>query len=162
MRSFAKLEIMPTVEIENIAKLSEFVGREVAASDWFEITQAHINQFADATEDRQWIHVDEQRAAAESPFKTAIAHGFLTVSLLSHLAETAMSVRNVRMGVNYGFNRVRFVAPVAAGSRIRGRFNLMAIEEITGGLQAVWNVVIERENHEKPACVAEWIVRYYD
>ncbi len=153
---------MPTVKIESIAKLTEFIGREVAASEWFEISQARINLFADATEDKQWIHVDEKRAAAESPFKTAVAHGFLTVSLLAHLAETAMSVGNVKMAVNYGFNRVRFVAPVAAGSRIRARFDLLAIEEISGGAQAVWNVTIERENQEKPACVAEWIVRYYN
>lgn len=148
--------------IESVAKLSEFVGREVAASDWFEVSQERINLFADATEDRQWIHVDAARAARESPFKTAIAHGFLTVSLLSHLAETATSVGAVKMAVNYGFNRVRFVAPVAAGLRIRARFGLLAIEEITGGAQAIWNVTVERENEEKPACIAEWIVRYYN
>lgn len=152
---------MPTVEIESIAKLSEFVGREVAASGWIVVSQERINQFAEATEDQQWIHVDHERAAAESPFKTTIAHGFLTVSLLSRMAETAMRVGGVKMGVNYGFDRVRFVSPVPAGARIRARFVLTKIEAIDGGAQAVWNATIELENNLKPACVADWIVRYY-
>lgn len=153
---------MPIVEIESIAELGDFVGREVAFSEWFEITQERINLFAEATDDFQWIHVDEKRAAHESPFETTVAHGFLTVSLLVKLAETAMRVRNVKIGLNYGFNRVRFVAPVLSGSRIRARFALASIEEINGGAQAIWNATIERENLEKPACVAEWIVRYYN
>lgn len=153
---------MPTVEIESIAKLSEFVGREVAASDWIVVSQERINQFAEATEDQQWIHVDRERAAAESLFKTTIAHGFLTVSLLSRMAETAMNVAGVRMGVNYGFDRVRFVSPLPAGARIRARFVLAKIEAINGGAQAIWNATIERENQTKPVCTAEWIVRYYN
>src|SRR5262249_1781925 len=118
--------------------------------------------FAAATEDRQWIHLDPERAALESPFKVTIAHGFLTLSLLSELGKRAMSVNGVRMGINYGLNRVRFVAPVPSGSRIRGRFTLSAIEAIKGGPQATWKVDVEREGGEKPCCVAEWLVRYYE
>ncbi len=152
---------MPLTEIESVAKLNEHAGQEVAASDWLEVTQERINQFAEATDDRQWIHVDPERAARESPFKQPIAHGFLTLSLLSELMRLAVSVGGVRMGINYGLNRVRFVAPVPAGSRIRGRFTLSGLEEIKGGVQATWNVTVEREGGDKPCCVAEWLVRYY-
>jgi acyl dehydratase len=148
-------------EVESVAKLGEFVGREVALSEWVEVSQARINAFAEATEDRQWIHVDPERAARESPFEGAIAHGFLTLSLLSELMRLAVSVGGVRMGINYGLNRVRFVAPVPAGSRIRGRFTLSALEEIKVGVEAVWKVSVEREGGDKPCCVAEWLVRYY-
>ena len=147
--------------IESIAKLSEHVGTEVAVSDWFAVTQERINEFAEATEDRQWIHTDPERAARESPFQQPIAHGFLTLSLFSELMKMAMSVDGVRMGVNYGLNRVRFIAPVPAGSRIRGRFTLKALEEIKGGAQGVWEVTVERDGGEKPCCAAEWLVRYY-
>ncbi len=152
---------MPLTEIESVAKLHEHVGQEVATSDWLEVTQERINQFAEATEDRQWIHVDPERAARESPFKQPIAHGFLTLSLLSELMRLAVSVGGVRMGLNYGLNRVRFVAPVPAGARIRGRFTLSELEEIKGGAQATWNVTVEREGGDKPCCAAEWLVRYY-
>ena len=153
---------MPVTEIESVARLREHLGQEVAVSEWLEVTQERINQFAEATEDRQWIHVDPERAARESPFKTTIAHGFLTLSLLSRLAMQTMSVGGVRMGINYGLNRVRFVSPVPAGSRIRGRFSLAALEETSGGVQATWNAVVEREGGgDKPCCVAEWLVRYY-
>ena len=152
---------MPVTQIESIAALRDQVGREVATSDWLEVSQERINQFAESTEDRQWIHVDPERAARESPFKETIAHGFLTLSLLSELGKRAMSVGGVRMGINYGLNRVRFVSPVPAGSRIRGRFTLATVEEIKGGVQATWNVTVERDGSEKPCCVAEWLVRYY-
>jgi acyl dehydratase len=151
---------MPT-EIENVGKLGELVGREVALSEWLEVSQERIDQFAEATEDRQWIHTDPERAARESPFKETIAHGFLTLSLLSELMRLAVSVKGVRMGLNYGLNRVRFVSPVPAGSRIRARLTLSALEEIAGGAQATWGVKVEREGGEKPCCVAEWLVRYY-
>jgi len=147
--------------IESVAKLKELVGQEVAVSDWFAVTQERINEFAEATEDRQWIHTDPERAARESPFKEPIAHGFLTLSLLSELLKRSMSVSGVRMGINYGLNRVRFIAPVPAGSRIRGRFSLMALEEIKGGAQGTWNVTVERDGGDKPCCAAEWLVRYY-
>ena len=152
---------MPLTEIESIAKLKEYAGQEVATSDWLEVPQERINQFAEATEDRQWIHVDPERAARESPFKGPIAHGFLTLSLLSELMRLAVSVGGVRMGINYGLNRVRFVAPVPAGSRIRGRFALSEVKEIKGGVQATWSVTVEREGGDKPCCAAEWLVRYY-
>ena len=149
------------IEIESVEKLGELVGREVAVSEWVEVSQARIDAFAEATEDRQWIHTDPERAGRESPFKGTIAHGFLTLSLLSELMRLAVSVGGVRMGINYGLNRVRFVAPVPAGSRVRGRFKLAALEEIRGGAQATWEVTVEREGGVKPACVAEWLVRYY-
>ena len=152
---------MPATQIPSLMELETYLGREVAVSDWFDVTQERINMFAEATEDRQWIHTDPERAAGESPFKETIAHGFLTLSLLSVLGKSAMSVEGVRMGINYGLNRVRFVSPVPAGSRIRGRFTLAAVEQISGGTQATWKVTVEREGSEKPCCVAEWLVRYY-
>ena len=153
---------MSATQIESPAALREHVGREVAVSDWLEVTQERINLFAEATEDRQWIHTDPERASRESPFGQTIAHGFLTLSLLSELGRMAMSVGGVRMGINYGLNRVRFVAPVPAGSRIRGRFKLAALEETKGGVQATWEVTVEREGGNKPSCVAEWLVRYHE
>ncbi len=152
---------MPLREIESLARLAELVGQEVAVSDWFEVTQERINQFAEATLDLQWIHIDPERAARESPFKGTIAHGFLTLSLLSAITKKAISIPGVRMGINYGLNRVRFVSPVPAGAQIRGRFKLTAIEEIEGGVQATWGVTVERDGGDKPSCVAEWLVRYY-
>jgi acyl dehydratase len=137
------------------------VGQEVAVSNWLEVSQERINQFAEATGDKQWIHVDPVRAATESPFRTTIAHGFLTMSLLSALLRDAMQFTGLRMAINYGVNRVRFMSPVLAGSRIRARVTLQAVEDITGGFQVTWLVTIDRENAEKPACVAEWLVRYY-
>ena len=153
---------MPVTQIESIAQLAEYVGQEVAVSDWLEVSQERINRFAETTDDRQWIHVDPERAARESPFKQTIAHGFLTLSLLSALYQRAMSVGGVRMGINYGLDRVRFVSPVPAGSRIRGRFALSTLTDIRGGVQAAWNVTVERDGGDKPCCVAEWLVRYYD
>ena len=153
---------MPLTQIESIAALRNYVGHEVAVSEWLDVSQERINQFAEATEDHQWIHVDPERAARESPFKETIAHGFLTLSLLSELGKRAMSVGGVRMGINYGLNRVRFVSPVPAGSRIHGRFTLASLEEIKGGVQATWNVTVQCEGRDKPCCVAEWLVRYYE
>src|SRR5215216_5128725 len=147
-----------TTEIESVARLGELVGREVGVSEWVSVSQGRIDAFAETTEDRQWIHTDPERAARESPFKTTIAHGFLTLSLLSELGRTALSVNGVRMGINYGLNRVRFVSPVPAGSRVRGRFVLAALEEIEGGAQAAWGVTVEREGAGKPCCIAEWLV----
>ncbi len=152
---------MPVTEIESVAGLGEHVGREVAVSDWLEVSQERINQFAEVTEDRQWIHTDPERVARESPFEGTIAHGFLTLSLLSELTKRAMSVGGVRMGINYGLNRVRFVSPVPAGAHIRARFTLSALEEIEGGAQATWGVTVERDGGDRPCCVAEWLVRYY-
>lgn len=149
---------MITIDINTIR---DRIGQELAVSDWREITQAHINQFADATGDHQWIHVDPARAAAESPFKTTIAHGFLTLSLISALMRDALQFSGLRMAINYGANRVRFVSPVPSGSRVRGRFTPAAVEDVSGGVQITWQVTVERESGEKPCLVAEWLVRYY-
>src|SRR3989442_1699520 len=149
------------VDIPDIAALRERLGQELAVSDWLEVTQQRIDQFAEATDDRQWIHVDPARAASESPFKRTIAHGFLTLSLVSALARQAMSFGGVRMAINYGVNRVRFVSPVPAGSRIRGRFTPAAVDAAGGGVQVTWSVTIEREHADKPCAVIEWIVRHY-
>jgi acyl dehydratase len=149
------------VDIPDIAALSERLGEEVAVSDWVEVTQARIDQFAEATDDRQWIHIDPVRAAAESPFKTTIAHGFLTLSLVSVLTRRAMSFSGIRMAINYGVNRVRFVSPVPSGSRIRGHFTPVAVKRAGDAVQVTWAVTIEREHSDKPAATVEWIVRYY-
>ena len=145
----------------DVAELSTCVGEEIGVSEWIEITQERITQFAEATEDRQWIHVDPARAATESPFKTTIAHGFLTLSLVSVMLRKAITITGVRMAINYGSNRVRFVAPVPSGSKVRGRFVLAGMEETGGGVQATWSIIVEREGEQNPACVAEWLVRYY-
>jgi len=144
----------------DVRTLRDRVGQEIAVSDWTVITQERINQFADATGDHQWIHVDQARAK-ESPFHTTIAHGFLTLSLISALLRGAVNPTGLRMAINYGLNRVRFIAPVPSGSRIRGRFTLANIEDTGGAIQATWNATIERDGGDKPVCVAEWLVRYY-
>ena len=152
---------MPAREITSLEELRSLVGQEVAVGDWFEVTQDRINQFAEATGDHQWIHLDAERAKTESPYGTTIAHGFLTLSLISTLVRGAMQFNNLRMAINYGANRVRFIAPVPSGSRIRGRFTPASVEEAGGGVQVTWQATVEREGGDKPCCVAEWIVRYY-
>lgn len=142
-------------------EFAQWLGREVALSDWLEITQDRIDRFAEAIGDHQWIHVDRERAARESPFRTTIAHGFLTLSILSKLFEESVDVVGRRMGVNYGLNRLRFTSPVPAGSRVRARFTLGALEPIDGGAQTTWNVAVEREAADRPALVAEWLTRHY-
>ena len=134
-----------------------------AVSRWFDITQAAINTFADVTHDPQFIHVDPERAAAETPFGGTIAHGFLTLSLLSAMAEDALpGVDNLRMGINYGFNKVRFLSPVPSGARVRGHFTLAEREEKQPGEHTIiFNVIVEIEGAEKPALAADWIVRHY-
>lgn len=146
---------------QTLAELAELVGQEVAVSDWLTITQEQVNLFAQATGDHQWIHVDVERAK-EGPFGAPIAHGFLTLSLLPRLLEGSMDVRETRMGVNYGLNKVRFTAPVPVGSRVRARTKLLEARPIDkGGYQMTWNVTIEIEGSDKPACVAESITRRY-
>jgi acyl dehydratase len=149
------------VNITDVRSLRDRIGEEIAVGDWFEVSQARIDRFAEATGDAQWIHVDPVRAAAESPFKTTIAHGFLTMSLLSSLIRDAMTFHGLRMAINYGMNRMRFVAPVPAGSRIRARFTPVSVEDASGSVQVTWQATIDREHSDKPCCVAEWIVRYY-
>lgn len=148
--------------MNDITQLYQRVGEEVGVSPWFEVGQARIDQFASAIVDPQWIHIDPERAKRESPYGGTIAHGFLTLSLLSHLLESTFDVSNRKMGVNYGLNRVRFTDAVPAGSRIRARFVLSKFEEIKGGKQLTWGVTVEREGSEKPVCVAEWVTRQYD
>jgi acyl dehydratase len=152
---------MPKTEFKSMEALRENIGREVAVGDWLTVTQEQINMFAEATGDYQWIHLDEKRAAAESPYGTTIAHGFLTLSLLPRIMGETIKLPPAKMAVNYGLNRVRFAAPVPAGKRIRPRVTLLAVEEVKGGFQLNWKVVIEVEGSEKPACIAETLSRQY-
>jgi acyl dehydratase len=145
---------------DTFSDLQALLGQQVATSDWITVTQERIDQFAQATGDHQWIHVDPERAKA-GPFGTTIAHGFLTLSLLPEMSASAMEVRGTRMGVNYGLNKVRFPAPVPAGSRLRGHFKLIGYEEIAGGAQITMEVTMEREGSTKPVCVAESLARRY-
>jgi acyl dehydratase len=149
------------LDIADIGSLRNRIGQEIAVSDWLDVTQERIDGFAAATEDRQWIHVDAARAAAESPFGTTIAHGFLTLSLVSVLARRAMAFGDLRMAINYGVNRVRFVSPVPSGARVRGRFTPLAVDDVADGVQVTWGITVEREGGTKPCSVVEWIVRYY-
>jgi acyl dehydratase len=152
---------MDKVVIEGIPPLRALVGKEVVVSDWFEVTQQRIDEFAQATGDFQWIHVDVERARKESVYGTTIAHGFLTLSLLSCFLVESIEMRGVKMGVNYGLNRVRFTGPVPSGSRVRAHFVLGVVEDIKDGVQMTWNVSVEREGEEKPVLVAEWLTRRY-
>ena len=145
---------------DSLADLAACAGQEVVVSDWFTVTQQHIDQFADATGDHQWIHVDAERAKT-GPFGTTIAHGYLTLSLLAGFSMRSFEVRGVSMGINYGLNKVRFMAPVPSGSRLRVRIALLGSEPIERGLQMAWKCTIEREGQEKPVCVAEPLSRLY-
>ena len=145
---------------ERLADLQPLVGQEIAVSDWITVSQERIQLFADATGDHQWIHLDVERAK-QGPFGTTIAHGFLTLSLLPEMSASAFEVRDTRMGVNYGLNKVRFPAPVPSGSRLRGRFTLLSFEPLEGGAQLTVEVSMEREGSAKPVCVAESLARRY-
>ena len=144
-----------------LADLRSRVGHEIGASDWLTIDQARIDAFADATGDHQWIHVDVERATRETSFGATIAHGFLTLALVSALTRNVLTVEGLRMTINYGCNRVRFVSPVPSGSRVRARVTLGAIEDAKDSTQATWHVTVERDGGDRPCLVAEWIVRYY-
>jgi len=144
----------------SVTQLRDRVGEEVGVSPWLEIDQARIDRFAEAIDDPQWIHVDPERAKS-GPFGGTIAHGFLTLSLLSHLIESTFSFDDRKMGVNYGLNKVRFTAPLPAGSRVRARFVLGSWERKGDMIQTIWNVTMEREGSDKPVLVAEWIGRSY-
>lgn len=152
---------MPPVVVETLQSLKDLVGGELALTEWFTVTQERIDQFAEATEDRQWIHVDRERARRESPYGTTIAHGFLTLSLLGHLIKQVVEVRGARMAVNYGLNRVRFPSPVRAGSQVRAHVSLQSFKEIPEAVNATFLISVEGRGLDKPCCVAEWIVRYY-
>lgn len=153
---------MARITIRNLDELRQWVGSEVAVSDWLQVDQARIDRFAAASGDHQWIHVDPARAMAESPFGTTIAHGFLTLALIPHMMMETLDLQGGRMSLNYGLNRVRFPAPVRCGDRLRTRFTLAGLEDIPGGLQLTWHAVVEIEGASKPACVAELLVRRYD
>jgi acyl dehydratase len=147
--------------ISSLEELPALVGQEVALSDWITITQEQVNQFAEATGDHQWIHVDVERAKA-GPFGAPIAHGFLTLSLIPRFFESSFEILNTRMGVNYGLNKVRFTGPVPVGSRLRASMKLLACDRIEqDGMQMTWGVTIQREGVEKPVCVAESLSRRY-
>jgi acyl dehydratase len=143
---------------DHLIELQARVGQSLGASDWITIDQDRIQRFADATGDQQWIHVDPARAA-QGPFGTTVAHGFLTLSLLPLMFDTGFSVADVTMGVNYGLNKVRFPAPVPVGSRLRGHFKLLAYDALPGGAQLTVEVTVEREGQDKPVCVAESVTR---
>ena len=149
-----------TITIPTLTSLQQRIGEHLATSDWVLIDQPRIDLFAQATGDHQWIHVDREKAAA-GPFGTTIAHGFLTLSLIPELADKAMAIADVKMGVNYGLNRVRFTSPVPCDSRVRAHFVLKGYEPIDGGAQLTMEVTVEREGAAKPACVAEAVSRRF-
>ena len=150
---------MPTVFANPDAVLAA-VGQHLGFTDWITVDQDRINRFADATGDHQWIHVDVERAQA-GPFGGPIAHGYLTLALTNLFLPQLVSVENLSMGINYGVNKVRFPTPVRAGSRIRGGAEIAACEEVPGGVQAIIKITVEIEGSAKPACIVEWLVRYY-
>ncbi len=152
---------MPNADISTLEKLRAQVGKEAVVSDWVEVSQERIDLFAKATGDFQWIHVDVERAARESPFGGTIAHGFLTLSLLGKFYHDDIDLPFCDVGVNYGLNKVRFTNPVRAGSRVRGRFVLTKLDDIANGIQMTWTVKFEIEGVERPACIAEHVVLRY-
>ena len=154
-------KVISMKKFETLADLAACVGQHVATTEWVDITQQQVNQFAEATGDHQWIHVDVERAQ-QGPFGAPIAHGFLTLSLLSQFFDKTIVVSSARMGVNYGLNKVRFMSPVPVGSRLRAQLKLQSATPIEGnGMQIQWDVTIEREGADKPVCVAESLARMY-
>jgi acyl dehydratase len=146
---------------QTLSELPPLVGQELVVSDWITVTQEQVNLFAQATGDHQWIHVDVERAKA-GPFGAPIAHGFFTLSLLPRFFESSVRIEETRLGVNYGLNKVRFIAPVPVGSRLRARMKLLACDPIdSNGMQMTWEVTTEREGSTKPVCIAESIARHY-
>ena len=145
----------------SVDDLRQAIGQQIGTSDWLLITQDRVDAFAEATGDDQWIHVDEERARRETPFGGTIAHGFLTLSLMSAMLRQAVAVTALRMTINYGLNRVRFVSPVPVGARVRAQITLGEVSSTSDGAQATWLVTVEREGGDKPCLVAEWLVRYY-
>jgi acyl dehydratase len=153
---------MQPILLDTPQSLGDFVGLEIGVSDWFTVTQDRVSKFAEATEDRQWIHVDRERARRESPFGTTIAHGFLTLAMCPYLIEQVFQIRGgVKMRVNYGLNLVRFPAPVPADSQIRGRITLQSLKEYSGFLEAVFLISVEGRETPKPCCVVEYVTRFY-
>jgi acyl dehydratase len=148
--------------IRSLEEARQLAGQEAGVSDWIEMTQQRIDRFSDSSDDHQWIHIDVERAKKESPYGTTIAHGFLTLSLMSTmLAKTVRFEMGGKLNINYGLNRVRFPNAVPAGARVRGRFVLQKVEEFQGGVQFTWGATVEAEGAEKPCVAAEWITRQY-
>ena len=141
--------------------VKSLVGQELGISDWHLVMQEEINAFATATHDHQWIHIDVERAKKESPFGGPVAHGYYTLSLAPHLMSQIWSVQGIKMGVNYGLNKLRFPAPVLVGKRVRARATLSKVEDVLGGMQVTVGITFEGEGSEKPVCVAEGLFRYY-
>ena len=150
------------LEVENVAALRAHIGRKLGSSDWLVVDQRMIDQFAEATGDHQWIHVDVERAKREMPNGKTIAHGYLTLSLLPKLNHGIWKVKKRSRGVNYGSNKVRFTAPVPAGSRVRGHLTLKAVEPIQGGARITMEATVEVEGSERPALVAETLSLVYE
>ena len=144
-----------------LQELRGLAGQEIAVTEWMEITQERINAFADATEDHQWIHIDRDRAQRDSPYGTTIAHGFLTLSLLPKFLKDSIQIGGFRMAINYGLNRLRFPSAVLAGSRIRARIVLQSMRDVGDAAEVIYSITIESQRAEKPCCVAELVVRYY-
>jgi len=152
---------MPRQLNGEIDELRSLVGQELGASDWLEMSQAKIDAFAELTGDRQWIHLDRERAQAQSPYGNTVAHGFLTLALVSQLHSQVVRIGGFTRAINYGLNRVRFPAAVTSGARIRAKSTLEAVEEVDGGVQLTWAILVEIEGQSKPALVAQWLVRLY-
>jgi acyl dehydratase len=152
---------MARTTVDGVEGVQGLVGRHLGHSEWVTVTQEQVNLFAEATGDHQWIHVDVERAKAESPFGGPIAHGYLTLSLLASLSGQVLAVTDTAMGVNYGLNKVRFPSPVPVGSRVRLTATLKDVEQVAGGLQLTLSAVVEREGGDKPVCIAEPVFRYY-
>ncbi|KHA79377.1 MaoC family dehydratase [Janthinobacterium lividum] len=148
-------------DIAGIAGFQALAGQHVAVSDWLTITQQRIDTFADATDDHQWIHVDVERCARESPYGCTVAHGFLTLSLLPAMLAGALHMAGIRMAINYGLNKVRFPGPVPVNSRLRARLDILSVDDLPEGAQVNWAVTMEREGDTKPVCVAEFLMRCY-
>jgi acyl dehydratase len=144
-----------------MAEVKTLAGREIGITGYFRVSQERINLFAEAAEDRQWIHTDVERAKAESPFGSTVAHGFLTLSLIGHLTRELIDVSGAKLKVNYGLDRVRFTSPVPGGARIRARVRVDSVEELRNGVQVMLAVTVEREDSDKPCCFAQWLLRYY-
>ena len=147
--------------IKGIEELKQLAGQELGSGDWHEVTQEQINQFADATGDHQWIHTDVERAK-KGPFGGPIAHGYFTLSIIPVLLRDVMSVEGMRMGINYGLNKLRLPAPVPIGSKIRANVKCASVEEVSGGLQGTFDVTVEVDGQDKPGCAAQVIYRYYN
>jgi acyl dehydratase len=147
--------------VTTLEELRGLAGREIAVTEWLEITQERIDKFADATEDHQWIHIDRERAQRESPYGTTIAHGFLTLSLIPKFLQESIQVAGLRMAINYGLNRVRFPSAVRAGAGIRARIVLQSMREVADATEVIYSITIESQRAEKPCCVAEMLARYY-